>query len=344
MADYALRANPPYDYDCNGRRKKASVAQSFRSLILDHVGSTNREAFALAEAGVEGPLWIMARRQTAGRGRSDRQWVSAPRNLHASLLIRLDCPPTAVPQLSLLAGVATVDAIRQAAGGGPEGLRLKWPNDILIGHAKCAGILVQTSGSLSRHSAPGEAHLSQQRQPDPPLPCGEGPGVGGPPTVDAPKSPPPCPSPTRGEGTLWPATRPSFARQYLFTAVIGIGIDLAWHPTAMHRAATDLAAHGCRIAPEAMLASLDEAMQRWLAVWDGGRGFHNVRQAWLDRAGPVGEMCTVNTGRERIEGAFADLDADGGLIISDRHGQRRTVTFGEVALADAPPVAPEKAS
>jgi BirA family biotin operon repressor/biotin-[acetyl-CoA-carboxylase] ligase len=254
------------------------VAQPFRSLILDHVGSTNREAFALAEAGAKGPLWIMARRQTAGRGRSDRQWISEAGNLHASLLIALDCPPTAVPQLSLLAGVATLDAIRQAAGGGPEGLRLKWPNDVLIGHAKCAGILSETVAAA--------------------------------------------------QATI---------------AVIGIGIDLAWHPTAMHRAATDLAEHGWRIAPEAMLTRLDEAMRCWLAVWDGGHGFHSIRQAWLDRAGPVGEICTVNTGREQIEGAFADLDADGGLIISDRYGQRRTVTFGEVALG-VPQVVPEKAS
>jgi BirA family transcriptional regulator, biotin operon repressor / biotin---[acetyl-CoA-carboxylase] ligase len=296
------------------------VAQSFRSLVLDQAGSTNREAFALAEAGETGPLWIMARRQTAGRGRADRQWLSVPGNLHASLLMELDCPPTAVPQLSLLAGVATLDAIRQAAAGELAGLRLKWPNDILIGQAKCAGILVETSASLTRHSGPSEAHLPRQRQPDSPPPCGEGLGVGG-----------------------------LSARRYLFTAVIGIGIDLAWHPTAMHRAATDLAAHGCRISPETMLASLAEAMRRWLAVWDNGRGFHNIRQAWLERAGPMGEMCTVDTGRERIEGAFADLDPDGALVIRDSHGQRRTVTFGDVALdaapaGPAPPEAPQDVS
>jgi BirA family biotin operon repressor/biotin-[acetyl-CoA-carboxylase] ligase len=258
------------------------VAQSFRSLVLDQAGSTNREAFALAEAGVSGPLWVMARRQTAGRGRADRQWVSAPGNLHASLLIGLDCPPAAAPQLALLAGVATIDAIRQAAGDGqdgtPAGMRLKWPNDVLIGRAKCAGILCES--------------------------------VAGPQSV---------------------------------TAVIGVGIDLAWHPTAMHCAATDLAAHGCRISAEAMLARLDEAVRHWLAVWDGGRAFHSVRQAWLERAGPMGEMCTVDTGRERIEGAFAGLDADGALIISDRHGQRRSVTFGDVAVG-GPPEAPQEAS
>jgi BirA family biotin operon repressor/biotin-[acetyl-CoA-carboxylase] ligase len=259
------------------------VAQSFRSLILDQVGSTNREAFALAEAGVAGPLWIMARRQTAGRGRADRQWVSAAGNLHASLLIRLDCPGTAVPQLSLLAGIATLDAIRKAAGGGPEsrpaGLRLKWPNDVLVDQAKCAGVLSES--------------------------------VAGP------------------EG---------------ITAVVGIGIDLAWHPSAMHRPATDLAEHGCRVLPEAMLASLDAAMCHWLAVWDCGRGFHNIRRGWLERAGPVGEMCAVDTGQERIVGAFADLDPDGALVICDSRGQRRTVTFGDVALAGPGPEAPQEAS
>jgi BirA family biotin operon repressor/biotin-[acetyl-CoA-carboxylase] ligase len=305
------------------------VAQSFRSLILDHVGSTNREAFALAEAGVSGPLWIMARRQSAGRGRSDRQWVSAPGNLHASLLIGLDCPATAVAQLSLLAGVATIDAIRRAAaasgGGEPTGLRLKWPNDILIDGAKCAGILVETSSQL-----PGgrrTASRPQLRQPDSAPSSTGGLGMGGTPTPDVLQSP--SPSPTKGEGTLSPPSSPTF------TAVIGIGIDLAWHPTAMHRAATDLAAHGCRIEPEAMLASLAEAMQHWLGIWDNGRAFHSIRAAWLERAGPVGEMCTVDTGRERIAGAFADLDPGGALIICDTDGRRRVVTFGDVALYGA---------
>jgi BirA family transcriptional regulator, biotin operon repressor / biotin---[acetyl-CoA-carboxylase] ligase len=303
------------------------VAQSYRSLILDSVGSTNREAFALAEAGETGPLWIMARRQTAGRGRADRPWVSVPGNLHASLLVRLGCPPAAMPQLSLVAGVAVVDAIRQATGGGPAGLRLKWPNDVLIGQAKCAGILVETTSP------------TQLRRDSPP-PCGEGLGVGGLPTSEALDSPLPCPSPTvlgrasgaTGEGTLRPAPHPNS-----IVAVIGIGIDLAWHPADFGRAATDLAVHGCHASPELVLGSLSEAMHNWLGVWDCGQGFPSVRQAWLDRAGPAGERVTVNTGRERIEGTFADLDAEGALVISDRHGQRRTVTFGDVTLDAAAP-------
>jgi BirA family transcriptional regulator, biotin operon repressor / biotin---[acetyl-CoA-carboxylase] ligase len=315
------------------------VAQSYRSLILDSVGSTNREAFALAEAGETGPLWIMARRQTAGRGRADRPWVSVPGNLHASLLIQLDCAPTAMPQLSLVAGVAVVDAIRQATGGGPAGLRLKWPNDILIGPAKCAGILVETSRHVqSRPDSPREEGLggTTGRGSDPlRTPSQKTGGVGGDgsdPLSDILESPLPCAYVTVGERTLRPASNPNS-----IVAVIGIGIDLAWHPGDLGRAATDLAVHGLKASPEVVLGSLSEAMHNWLQVWDAGRGFRGVREAWLDRAGPAGERVTVNTGRERIEGTFADLDAEGALVITDRHGQRRTVTFGDVTLDAAAP-------
>jgi BirA family biotin operon repressor/biotin-[acetyl-CoA-carboxylase] ligase len=248
------------------------VAQSYRSLILDGVGSTNREALALAEAGEAGPLWLMARRQTAGRGRSDRPWISMPGNLHASLLLRMLNPGGALPQLAIVAGVATIDGIRQATGGGPAGLRLKWPNDVLIGQAKCAGILIQSASGV-----------------------------------------------------------------HMATVAIGVGVDLVWHPTDLGRPATNLAAHGCQVSPETMLGSLSEAMHNRLDLWNGGPGFASLRQAWLDRAGPVGERVTVDTGRERIEGTFADLDAEGALVICDRHGQRRTVTFGDVTLDAAAP-------
>ena len=117
---------------------------SFRSVILEEAGSTNTEAFKHALTGEAGPLWIMARRQTKGRGRSGRTWSPGPGNLYASLLQRLACPQSVVHQLSLLAGVAAVEAIAAATGPRIDGLRLKWPNDVLIGEAKCAGILPES--------------------------------------------------------------------------------------------------------------------------------------------------------------------------------------------------------
>lgn len=116
-----------------------------RILHIDEVGSTNAEALRLAQYGEMGPVWIRAARQTEGKGRSGRQWASEPGNLFASLLMRLNSPARAY-QLSLVAGVAVIEAIRNAVAFAPgEDVRLKWPNDILVGTAKAGGILVEST-------------------------------------------------------------------------------------------------------------------------------------------------------------------------------------------------------
>jgi len=125
-----------------------ALPPGYRLLALDEIDSTNAEGLRLAAKGEVGPLWIWAGRQSMGRGRSGRTWTSVPGNLYASLLIRLECPPGAIHQLSLLAGVAVHDAISAAAtqsGRELPGLRLKWPNDVLIGGSKLAGILPEST-------------------------------------------------------------------------------------------------------------------------------------------------------------------------------------------------------
>ena len=117
-----------------------------RLVRLPETDSTNAEAMRRALAGEAPPLWVLADRQTAGRGRAGRAWASQPGNLFASLLVSTSCPPALAGQLSLVAGVAAIDAIRRAAGQAPPaGLRLKWPNDILVGTAKTGGILVEST-------------------------------------------------------------------------------------------------------------------------------------------------------------------------------------------------------
>ena len=114
-----------------------------RRVSLDTVGSTNAEAFARARGGERGPLWITARRQTAGRGRRGRPWVSEPGNLYASLLLSDPAPPQRAAELSLVAALAVHDAlVERAPMLGPR-LAVKWPNDILCDGAKLAGILVE---------------------------------------------------------------------------------------------------------------------------------------------------------------------------------------------------------
>ncbi|MFA6141337.1 MAG: biotin--[acetyl-CoA-carboxylase] ligase, partial [Hyphomicrobium sp.] len=89
----------------------AGLPEGCKLLTLDEVDGTNAEAMRRMLAGERGPLWISATRQTAGRGRSGRAWTSQSGNLFASLVTTLDCAPSKAGQLSLVAGIAVLDAL-----------------------------------------------------------------------------------------------------------------------------------------------------------------------------------------------------------------------------------------
>jgi BirA family biotin operon repressor/biotin-[acetyl-CoA-carboxylase] ligase len=111
-------------------------------LWFDEIDSTNAEARRLAQAGEVGPLWICARTQTAGVGRRGRSWTSEPGNLFATLLTVTDKPAGEAAQLSFVAALAVCDFAR--AHLPPEQVRVKWPNDVMIGDEKASGILVES--------------------------------------------------------------------------------------------------------------------------------------------------------------------------------------------------------
>jgi BirA family transcriptional regulator, biotin operon repressor / biotin---[acetyl-CoA-carboxylase] ligase len=110
--------------------------------IRTETGSTNADVTDAARAGEPEGLIVVAEQQVAGRGRRDRTWVSPPRaGLTVSVLLR----PTAVPGrhwgwLPLLAGVALREAVHRIT---ELDAALKWPNDLLVHDAKCAGILAE---------------------------------------------------------------------------------------------------------------------------------------------------------------------------------------------------------
>jgi BirA family biotin operon repressor/biotin-[acetyl-CoA-carboxylase] ligase len=111
-------------------------------LRLDEIDSTNAEARRRAEAGDTGPLWIIARRQTAGRGRRGRAWETPEGNLAATWLGVLDKPPAHAAQLSFVAALAVADL---ASVYVPASLvRLKWPNDPLVDGRKVSGVLIES--------------------------------------------------------------------------------------------------------------------------------------------------------------------------------------------------------
>ena len=125
------------------------LPSGYRLLRMETVDSTNAEAKRRAAAGEPGPLWIWSARQSHGRGRQGRDWQSLHGNLFASLLIVVDCPLQTASQLALLAGVVAFDTVAALAPATKSELLLKWPNDILLGEAKLAGMLLETVGTAS---------------------------------------------------------------------------------------------------------------------------------------------------------------------------------------------------
>lgn len=110
----------------------------FQPRVFEELASTNDEAKRQAAAGAAEGLLIVARRQTAGRGRWGRTWASPAGNLYFSALLRPNRPPAEAAQLSFVAALAVAEAV-----GVPT--RLKWPNDVLAGGRKLGGILLEGS-------------------------------------------------------------------------------------------------------------------------------------------------------------------------------------------------------
>ena len=141
--------------------------------VVPSTGSTNADLLARALRGEPEGVVLAAEEQTAGRGRMGRSWTS-PRYaaLTFSLLIRPDVPPARRGWLPLLAGVAVAAAVTTVTG---VPARLKWPNDVLAGEAKLAGILAEAAGDaivvgIGLNVSTEPAELSR-------LPAGPGPGA-----------------------------------------------------------------------------------------------------------------------------------------------------------------------
>ncbi len=122
---------------------EAALGAGYRLQALDEVASTNDVALARAGEGDGSRLWVVARRQTSGRGRHGRVWASPCGNLHASLALIDPCEVVRAPELGFVAGLALFEAARALTGLDHPRLSLKWPNDLLIDSAKCAGILLE---------------------------------------------------------------------------------------------------------------------------------------------------------------------------------------------------------
>lgn len=115
---------------------------NIRVLTFDSLGSTNTEALEMARKGADEGVCVIARRQTAGRGRHGRTWVSEPdAGLYFSIILRPTLPPESLPLITLMAGVAVNETLTEL-GLSPD---IKWVNDVLIDEKKISGILAETT-------------------------------------------------------------------------------------------------------------------------------------------------------------------------------------------------------
>jgi BirA family transcriptional regulator, biotin operon repressor / biotin---[acetyl-CoA-carboxylase] ligase len=128
-----------------------ATSKGYRLAAFDQIGSTNAEALSRAREGERGPVWFVTSEQTAGRGRRHRPWIAPRGNLASSILEVTDVSPAVAATLGFAAALALESALAKLSieaalrSGGSDDLKfsLKWPNDVLAGQRKLAGILLE---------------------------------------------------------------------------------------------------------------------------------------------------------------------------------------------------------
>ena len=145
---YTLVATPDRLLPAEIARHLTTARFGRRLENFETIDSTNVRAAELARAGAAEGTVVVAERQTRGRGRLGRSWVSPARvNLYASFVLRPRLAPSDAPQLALAAAIAVARALAALA---PGRVAIKWPNDCLLDGKKVAGILTEMDAEVDR--------------------------------------------------------------------------------------------------------------------------------------------------------------------------------------------------
>ncbi|MGH7308176.1 MAG: biotin--[acetyl-CoA-carboxylase] ligase [Candidatus Rokuibacteriota bacterium] len=220
----------------------------------ESVVSTQSVAFELAERGAPDRTVVIAEHQTGGRGRHGARWEDEPgASLLVSIVLRPNLEPARLPMLSYVAAVAVAEALAAVA---PVVPRLKWPNDVLVGARKIAGILLETK--LHGMTAVARAASSGMT-----------------------------------EGGL---VKEAGAPARPVTTILGIGVNLGQRqfPPALGDRATSVAIEtGLSVDREALLTALLDRFDVWRQRLEV-EGFDGVRRRWLALSDTIGRNVTVD--------------------------------------------------
>ncbi|ELZ66443.1 MULTISPECIES: bifunctional biotin--[acetyl-CoA-carboxylase] synthetase/biotin operon repressor [unclassified Haloferax] len=299
--------------------------------------SSNDRARELAAEGASDVV-VVARKQTASRGRKNREWSAPDGGVWMSLLVRPDEPPAYAPLYTLAMAVAVCDAAREAG----VDASIKWPNDVIVSEANdnpsgasaSDGVLVNEVSDNSSDSpesdvvATSEASGSSSANADG-ISASEASGgspahAGGVATSEASGSsksdtPVDTDAPAdRGYRKLCGIlTEMEGEADRVSWLVIGPGINVNLDPAALPAGATSVAAEAGPVERRAFV-------QRVLERFDELRGdLDAVLPAWRERADTLGRRVRVHTASGVIEGDAVDIEDPGTLVVSTDAGEKR---------------------
>jgi len=117
--------------------------------------------------------------------------------------------------------------------------------------------------------------------------------------------------------------------------VVGIGTNVVSAPEGTPYPATSLQALGISASAEELFAALSDTWSEYVGIWDGGRGFAEIRRQWLEHAAGVGAHVSIQSGENPIAGIFETIDESGCMVIVTPTGERTTITAGDVYFGSA---------
>jgi len=283
---------------------------------LESVTSTNDVAVRMAREGAPEGTVVVAREQTAGRGRHGRSWSSPPGGLYLSIIFRPHLPFEDLWQMAFLAAVASAEAVGQVSG---LPARIKWPNDVLLNARKVCGILIE---------APKPAASKSEIRP-------------------ALRTVPPTDGAAFGRHPATCVDIPQYARrsrqrrenpksEISSPVVVGIGINVnnqEFDPEISQTATSIALEAGRQIAveevEEALLPRLDARYSRYVAG-----GFGPILREWRNLDCTAGREVAVSTAEGVVEGRAVEIDPRGNLVIEHEDGTRTCVAAGDVIIRD----------
>ena len=291
-----------------------ATAGGYRLQSYDTIGSTSTEALDRARAGEPGRLWVVSKRQTAGHGRRGRSWETPDGNLAASLLLRHPGSPAEAATLGFVAGLAVFGAISAVAKVGSSPAERGRGTAEGGGGGNGKGSICSRPLHHASHGPPppwngGGSERLRLKWPNDVL-------------VDGAKV----------AGILLEAVSGPEGSNGL---VIGIGINVQHAPQGLPYATTSLAACGAETDAEELFEALAECWIEQERLWDGGKGFADIRENWLKRAAGLGGPIAVRHGENVIRGTFETIDETGMLVVRAPDGATRTIAAGEVHFGAA---------